>query len=399
MASMKQSSRTRTSGRKTTTRAPMHPDRKIILIFIMALAAGFTGVTAVLRLWVPGPGGLELFMAYVWVVPFSFMTAGMAAFKYYRKAGIIRTRRVLRWFAVVSLSFDILFVVALFMQYEAGWFGGPPDPRALSPFAVPAGAIAVPIALFFAFFGILCFFLLTGFGIISVMVALERRLAPEALVRIRRISRGTSDGTREKDQARFLKYSALAWIFDIPGILETRKLRLRVPAPSKRFPWNGFWRAMGWSVLFGTVIAIDISFNPFLRESFSVQQLFSVTSFTSFFIPWLVLPWFIFRRLDAGIPGPSRKFMLYDGLRSRLFGTLVAIGTMITLIRLALRDIAISTIISSFFSYYISFILLTAIFAFVYFNYFEDGLADDVANRYDRLKKKEEGAKKGDEEE
>jgi hypothetical protein len=120
---------------------------------------------------------------------------------------------------------------------------------------------------------------------------------------------------------------------------------------------------------------------------------------TSFFIPWLVLPWFIFRRLDAGIPGPSRKFMLYDGLRSRLFGTLVAIGTLITIIRLALRDIAISTILSSFFSYYTSFILLAAIFTFVYFNYFEDGLAEDVTNRYDRLKEKKEGGGKGDEEE
>ena len=181
-------------------------------------------------------------------------------------------------------------------------------------------------------------------------------------------------------------------------MLETEKLHLGAPARSRRFPWKGYWRAMGWSVLFGTVIAIDISLNPFLRESFSVQQLFSVTSMISFFIPWLVLPWFIFRRLGAGIPGPKRKFMLYDGLRSRLLGTLVAVGTMITIIRLALRDIAVSTILSSFFSYYASFLLLAAIFAFVYFNYFEDGLAEDVARRYERLKESEESGAKGEEE-
>jgi hypothetical protein len=376
---------------------PMHPDRKVILVLVLALAAGFTGVTVVLRSWLPGVGGLSLLLDYVWTVLFSFMTAGLAAFRYNRKMGLFPTRQLLRWFVVASLFMTVFFVMVLFLQYERGWFGGPPDPGADSPFAATGAMIGVPIVIFFVFFGVLVFFMMTGFGVISVMVALERRLAPAALVRIRRLSRATSDDAREKDPARYYKYRALAWIFNIPDVLETGELRLGKPAPSKRFPWPAYWRAMGWSVLFGTVITIDISFSPFLLESFSIQQLISVTSMVSMFIPWLVLPWFIFRRLGAGIPGPSRTFLIYNGLRSRVFGSLVAIGTLLTLIRLALRDMEPITILYLFFSYYSSFLLVLGVFAFVYFNYFEDGLADDVAKRYDRLQEKEEGGRKDEE--
>jgi hypothetical protein len=377
---------------------PMHPDRKVILVLVLALAVGFTGVTVVLRLWLPNVGGLSLFLDYVWTVLFSFMTAGLAAFKYHRKMGLFSTRRLLRWFVVFSIFITMFFVTVLFLQYERGWFGGPTDPSANSPFAEPGALIGMPIVIFFVFFVVLVFFLMTGFGVISVMVALERRLAPEALVRIRRLSRATSDEALKKDPARYYKYRALAWIFNIPDVLDTGELRLGKPAPSKRFPWQAYWRAMGWSVLFGTVITIDISFSPFLLESFSIQQLISVTSMVSMFIPWLVLPWFIFRRLGAGIPGPSRTFLIYNGLRSRVFGSLVAIGTLVTLIRLALRDIEPITILYLFFSYYSSFLLVLGVFTFVYFNYFEDGLSDDVAKRYDRLQEEEEGGRKDEEE-
>jgi len=376
----------------------MHPDRKVLWVLVLALALGFTGVTAVWRLFALDTSGMTLVQVVLWTIAFSFMTTGFAAFKYNRMTRIIRTRSLLRWFAVISLILDIVMTVALFLQYERGWWGGPPVPQALSPFRDPVAVIALPASVFFAFFGILCFFLATGFGVIAVMAALERRLAPEALVRIRRLSRATTDEAKKKDPARYYKYSALAWIFNIPDILETAELRLGTPARSKRFPWPAFWRAMGWSVLFGTVITIDISFSPFLLESFSIQQLISVTSVASIFIPWLVLPWFIFRKLGAGIPGPSRTFLLYDGLRSRVFGSLVAVGTLVTLIRLALRDVDPMTILISFFSYYASFLLISTIFAFVYFNYFEDGLAVDVANRYDRLEEKEEGGSKDEEE-
>jgi hypothetical protein len=155
---------------------------------------------------------------------------------------------------------------------------------------------------------------------------------------------------------------------------------------------------MAWSTLFATVIAIDVSFNPFLRESFSIQQLFSIVSVASIFIPWLVLPWFIFRRLGAGIPGQRRVFGLYDGLRSRVYGLLVAMGTLVLVIRLALRDVPLATMLVSFVNYYMVFLLLGSLFTFVYFNYFEDGLAIEVSRAYRRLVEKHKPARVDEEE-
>ena len=378
--------------------ARMHPDRKVLIVFIVTLTVVSVLVAVAWSLRGQGAGPADIIMVCLGALTFSFLPTGMAAYKYHRLAGIIRTRLVIRWLVVFSLALDLLIMIFIFLLYEMGWFGGSPDPRAVSPYSSPASIAATTIALFVVFFLILLVYLMVGVGVIWLMAALERRLAPEALLRIRRLGRATSDQVRRKDLFRFIKYSALRWIFNIPEVLDTEGLRVGAPAPSKRLPWKTFSKAMGWSVVFGTVIAIDFSFNPFLRESFSIQQLFSIISVASIFIPWLVLPWFIFRRLDAQIPGQRRAFRLYDGLRSRVYGTLVALGTLMLVIRLALREVPLSTILSAFFSYYTVFLLLAGLFTFVYFNYFEDNLAADVARAYGRPREKEK-ARRNDEEE
>jgi len=283
-------------------------------------------------------------------------------------------------------------------MYEMGWFGGSPAAGSESPFSSPAAVAAATIGMFIALFFVLAVYLMAGVGIVWLMTALERRLAPAALLRIRRLSEATTERSRKTDIVRWAKYTALRWLFNIPDVLDTGRLVVRSPESSKVFPRRAFAGALGWSVLFATVIAIDVSFNPFLRESFTVQQLLSIVTPASIFIPWIVLPWFIFRRLGAEIPGERRPFRLYDGLRSRVYGLLVAVGTLVLFVRLALRDIPLDTVLSSFVNYYLTFLLLGALFMFVYFNYFEDGLAADVAGAYGRLREKEESRRKDEEE-
>ena len=389
---------TRKREKKAKTPAPMHPDRKVFLVWIIALVLAVALITATLRQLGPDVGAADVIMAYLGAFTFSFFPAGCAAFRIHRLRGIMPTRRVLRWLAVFALALDLVIMIFIFLQYELGWFGGSPDPRAVSPYAEPVAVAVATFALFIAFFVILLTYLVAGIGIIWLIAAVERWLAPEALLRVRRLSRATTDRMRQKDLVRFAKYSALRWMFNIPEVLDTEGLRVDVPGPSKRFPWKAFSRAMTWSVLLGTVIAISVSLDPFLRESFSIEQLLSIVSVASMFIPWLVLPWFIFRRLGATIPGQRRVFSLYDGLRSRVYGTLVAVGTLILMIRLALREVPLSTILSAFFSYYAAFLLLATIFTFAYFNYFEDNLAADVAGAYGRLREKERSRPEDEEE-
>jgi magnesium-transporting ATPase (P-type) len=376
----------------------MSPDRRVLAVFVATLVVVYSLVGAMLVFRGQGLSLPEVVAAIVGTLAFSFFPTGLAAYRNFGLEGIVPMRRVLRWFVVFALAMDLALMVFTFLMYEMGWFGGSPAAGSESPFSSPAAVAAATIGMFIALFFVLAVYLMAGVGIVWLMTALERRLAPAALLRIRRLSEATTERSRKTDIVRWAKYTALRWLFNIPDVLDTGRLVVRSPESSKVFPRRAFAGALGWSVLFATVIAIDVSFNPFLRESFTVQQLLSIVTPASIFIPWIVLPWFIFRRLGAEIPGERRPFRLYDGLRSRVYGLLVAVGTLVLFVRLALRDIPLDTVLSSFVNYYLTFLLLGALFMFVYFNYFEDGLAADVAGAYGRLREKEESRRKDEEE-
>jgi hypothetical protein len=88
--------------------------------------------------------------------------------------------------------------------------------------------------------------------------------------------------------------------------------------------------------------------------------------------------WFSLLALRARIPGITKDFQLFRGIRSRILQTFVALGTIVVFIRLALREHDPATIFGSFLSYYIMLGLFSVYFAFVYFNFFEIDLARET---------------------
>jgi hypothetical protein len=106
----------------------------------------------------------------------------------------------------------------------------------------------------------------------------------------------------------------------------------------------------------------------------------------SILIPIFILPWFIYLRLDAKIQGPIKDFKLFNGLSSRMFQTLVAFGTLLLLVRLALKNPAFMRVVLSFAGYFMFFICGLIIFTFIYFNYFENDLAADIVKKYEEMK-------------
>ena len=96
---------------------------------------------------------------------------------------------------------------------------------------------------------------------------------------------------------------------------------------------------MFWQLLLGIVIIIYVSLNPFLLESFSFESLFTISSNISLLIPLIILPWFIFLRFEARINGPVKDFPLYSGIAYRMYQTFVTVGSIIIIIRLALKNV------------------------------------------------------------
>jgi len=246
--------------------------------------------------------------------------------------------------------------------------------------------IGLYVGMFLAVFLSFIIFIFFSFGMIGVLSALERGIIPEILCHVSKITSNISDSKKKKDRKTFLGYYVLRWLFIIPDVLNTKTLNIHYRKPSKQFPWSTLKKAMMWQLLLGVVVIIYISLNPFFLESISFQNLFTLATNITLFIPLIILPWFIFLELDARIKGPVKDFQMYSGIAYRMYRTFVTLGTIIIIIRLALKNVNPREVMMALPIYYVFFIIIVFFLTFVYFNYFEKDLAKDIANRYTEIK-------------
>jgi hypothetical protein len=322
-------------------------------------------------------------------VIFNFFFTGCLSFYYNRKNGIIKGKELfianIKIAAVISLIL-ILILAAVVFTSKLGLVE--------NEFLVEEPVEVVVIGLIFMFLGFwlamfisIYIFIITGCGLIGVMVAFARGATPEILRDITKISKNTSVEMEKKNSSTYWKYYGLQWFFNIPYVLDTNEFRLAKFKRSRIIPWRDIRNAVLLQILFGTVIVVYISFNPILLQRMSVTELISVASNITVIIPMIILPWFVYYRLNARIKGPIRSFKLYHGIKHRMFRTMVAVGTLLLLVRFGLNNDEIGNIIAGFITYFIFFTITLFLFTFVYFNYFENDLAKDITRRFKELKK------------
>jgi hypothetical protein len=313
----------------------------------------------------------------------TFLITGILIFRHYSRRGIISRKKVFKWFAITAAIIAPFFTAVVFLDA----LSKSSDPNLYLWSGAAYGAlIGIYIGMFLAIFVIFIVLLLFGFGMVGVLSALERVISPEILLHVSRITSHLSDSTKKKDIKAYLGYSVLRWFFIIPGALDTKTLVISPVKPKKQFPWHILKKALMWQILLGAVVIIYISLNPIFLEGSSFQSLFNIASNISIMIPFLILPWFILLRLNARIKGPVKDFQLYSGIVYRMFRTFVTLGTLITIIRFAIIKVNPRDVIATFPVYYMFFIATIFLLTFVYFNYFENDLAKDVADRFAELK-------------
>jgi len=313
----------------------------------------------------------------------AFFITGILAFRYYSKRGIISTKKIFKWFAITATIIAPVFTAVLFLVT----LSKSNDPNLyLWSNAAYAALIGMYIGMFLAVFLTFVLIIFISFGMIGVLSALERSIAPEILLHISRITPHISDSMKKKDIKAYTGYSVLRWLFIIPDALDTKTLIISQIKPKKQFPWPTLKKAMIWQILLGAIVIIYISLNPFFLEGTSFQNLFNIATNISLLIPFIILPWFIFLRLNARIKGPVKDLPLYSGIAYRMYRTFVTLGTLIIIIRLALKNVNPRDVIATFPIYYVFFITVIFFLTFVYFNYFENDLAKDVADRFTEIK-------------
>lgn len=356
-------------------------DKKVLKFFFILLAILFP-LGIIINLYLQVNVSQIVFSLYFILLVIFFVT-GILVFYYYHKSGIISTKKIFKWFAIVAAVSAPVFTAALFLDTLSK--SNDPNLYLWSNVSYMV-LIGLYVGMFLAVFLSLIIFIFFSFGMIGILSALERGIIPEILHHISKITSNISDSMKKKDKKTFLGYYVLRWLFIIPDVLNTKTLTIHYRKSAKRFPWSTLKKAMMWQLLLGVVVIIYISLNPFFLESISFQSLFTIATNITLFIPLIILPWFIFLEIDARIKGSVKDFQLYSGIAYRMYRTFVTLGTIIIIIRLALKNVNPREVMMALPIYYVFFIIIVFSLTFVYFNYFEKDLAKDISNRYAEIK-------------
>ncbi|MDD1747503.1 MAG: hypothetical protein LUQ16_07055 [Methanomassiliicoccales archaeon] len=350
-------------------------DRRLSRFFIILLVLNMIIVAIV------AVSSRDLFAAgvvFAALIMGTFFLIGLVAWVRLGDHGIILTKRMFQFFLLTSILGAIIFTLVFFYS-EGGpvYIGFPGIGGEYDPYQNLFAAGVILFALSISLWGVQLAVICIAFGTIWFAGLVMRRLMPGILKGVRIASFTKRDNLRTK---------LMLWLMDIPDMLDLSQLKVEVEPYNVKFPWDRFFHAVFWEIFLGTIMAIYVSLNPLLLESLELVQVFSVLGSISMIIPIIIIPWFSLLVLRARIPGITKDFQLFRGIRSRILQTFVALGTIVIFIRLALREHDPATIFGSFLSYYILLGLFSVYFAFVYFNFFEIDLARETERRYQNLK-------------
>jgi hypothetical protein len=315
---------------------------------------------------------------------FSMFLMGLFIIRFFRGKGIVRLERIVRKMALISLAFGVIFAVVLAWAISVDSADAPegePDGTPIGPiewaFALVgfyiAGIIAGLIAMLVVF--------VAGMGVVGVIYLFQVGLTPIVLTWIRDITGGGGTGSK-----------VMGWAFMVPEVLDSSTLRASRPTFEERFPRGRFRYAASWQILFAIVVAIYVSLNPFLKDFVDAEEMWEIMTNAHIIIPILFLPTLIFLRLVARIEGPAKDFQLHDGVKTRLSGLLIAIGTLVIFVRLALEEIDLWWFVVQFITYGVISTTFILTFTFLYYNYFEWDLANKMVERAPWLFREEESS-------
>jgi hypothetical protein len=355
---------------KETPSARQRFDKKILLVF--AILASISILTpSASYFFVEDFSVFDVVSAIVGGLTFSFLVVGIPIYIHYKSSGITSRKGILRWMVVLSAS--LATVLVIFIGIAGVYY---PD---LVQLDISAGelvlaGVAIVIASFAAFLLSCLLLYLTAIGAVGVLTATERLLTPWVMKEVSRLS-----GNKKLS----LLDRATRWLFDIPDVLDTKTLSLSPAEPRTRVTASDLKAPVLWQLLFGFVMGIYVSFNPFVsdRSPAALLSLFSLLTSASLLFPFLILPWFLLKKLGAGISGQAKQFTLYNGLKSRMFQSYFAVGTIFILVRVSIQEIAIAfeLYVVAFATFMLVLLGSAILSTFVYLNYFENELAEDIA--------------------
>lgn len=350
-------------------------ERKLLYIYLSVLSI-FWAISILTAYWTNDWSVWVFGSNILGGILFASFFVGFVFTRKFWNRGIIPARRMIKIMSklsvVVGLIVMIIFIT-LMAYYPQEAFDESPDVQ-FSSVEWFAMMIVIFIGGVLAGFLAFLFYLVVAMGFVGAVVMAEVGLTPVLIRRIKGITKS------EDREARFL-----AWFFLIPENLDTGTLSVARPVKEEAFPWSRFYHAISWQIMISLLIALSLSLNPFIKDTIDPSQILSLLTNANIIVPLIILPSLLYLRLRITIEGPAKEFWVYKGMQSRLIRTFFAAGTIIIILRLAVKEVTSQDFLLSFAGFAGLSVSIIVFFTWIYYNFFEDFAAFRVAERVPEL--------------
>jgi len=301
------------------------------------------------------------------VVAFLFLH-GVGVLHRVRRKGRVKFGKVLVWLLALSLVFSLLLLPGIY-------FGDAELVLEGVDMYTPLGGLLALLAIWLVFFIVALGMLCAACSAMWFLTKVLRRIVPGFLSDVRKVKFSRRDGPLARVEV---------WAVAFPRVLDPSTLRLDPQPIDDRAAKDRFVQAMLWQLVLGMILAVYISLNPVLLQTMTFSQTFGLVSITSILVPLLLLPWSTLEALGGRVDGVREDFYLHKGARTRMMQTVVALGTLFLILRLAVQEIGADVIFWRLAGYSLTLFIVSGLVSFAYFNYFEKELVEDLRNRLTR---------------
>ena len=294
-----------------------------------------------------------------------FFLLGVYAFIYRREISVIRNKIPLIFFAIGP-------VIAAMVAYCIG-LNIIPDIFSSEIFDHTDNAIRDVLSIAAKLYLIMLLTVMVVFGVVSVVSSCFRQYSAQIF---RYISRLKNDGTDDR-KGRFT-----LGFYEIPDIIEIKSVEME-PSDNEDFSMDEFI-SMSLSVFALCIVICSYLFlNPVFMREMTFYEVLMIGILISFFVPVLVIPWYITKETGAKIKSDSRDLYLWKGMRKRLYQSFFGFTMVLLLMILSLYLGTDFMRITYTYVGYVAFLAFMSMFyAYVFFNHFNNHLRNDIVRKF-----------------
>ena len=180
-----------------------------------------------------------------------------------------------------------------------------------------------------------------------------------------------------------LKRSATK-LFAVPSIIDVTDVTIEPESDDGHFNIGLFKSLSCNTVVAGLIVASYLFLNPVFLDTISFTEMMVTLILISLFLNVLIIPISILKSLKAEAwSAAPRPFVLWKGMKSRMFQGYVFVFLMLTLLWICLysgQDMV--RVVLSYIGYIVFIIMMSALTSFVYVNTFYVGFKNGIVRNF-----------------